>query len=54
MPFDTEGDAVEYGMKLLPDNKLWAVVIFEDVPLNGSAPHHIKYKIRLALFAFIN
>ena len=49
--YETEEAAVARGMDLMNDNKLWAVVIFEDGsnitnPGSDGVPTHIKYKIR--------
>jgi len=48
--YETEEAAVARGMDLMNDNKLWAVVIFQDgsniTNPDAGVPTHIKYKIR--------
>ena len=50
--FATEEEAVEKGMELLEQNKLWAVISFRDIPdANGTLdklPPFVTYKIRFA------
>lgn len=46
--FATEEEAVSYGIKLLSQDQLWAVIIFEGDGSNSSdeLPAHTIYKIR--------
>ena len=49
--FSSEEEAVSHGVKLLSQNRLWAVIIFEgedrnDSRLDEKIPSYTTYKIR--------
>jgi hypothetical protein len=46
--YPTEYEAVNAGSALLSSEKLWAVVVFDNVDDNSSSsnPNHLVYKIR--------
>ncbi|XP_075450764.1 phospholipid-transporting ATPase ABCA1 isoform X2 [Ascaphus truei] len=47
-PMATEEHLINKSIELLDEQKLWAGVVFMDMPPSGTEiPHHIKYKIRM-------